>query len=670
MQNRGITLFLITTVLFIGLIFAQNYFFPPDKNAQAPAQQSEDGEEPGEDSQTGDASSQNSEAEADDPNSKNSGTAEDIDNQDASADTDQQGSDSSGDETPPANSDPTNSDSPGGTPPIQTDQYIGIGSMAADANNRIFATINRRGGTIRRVELNERLKNGRLKFRDVENKPGYLGNLELTTGTQGCRINFIGRGSPASAAICERGDQLERGDEILSVELPGREPTATPDVPAFFQAMDVSKPGQTIVLVVQKADTNLAPTKFQIELGEKPLEVLRPESYFASIPDSPESFQLTLVGTDSTVWNELAAAPALRKELWDVVEQSDSSVTLETKIQVRSPLPGTITVRKTYEVAPIETDNPLHSYHLNFDLEIAFAAEPEASAEAEAETLKLAYQLQGPTGTPVDGWWYQNKINGNAGSLFSAAGARDLVAETKGEGYTFLGGPAIVSEYGQKDRSKVVTQDVYTSQRPDGGQARYLGVDTQYFSAMLLPGENPIEDRGWKYFDSYSAYVWLPNGWTMPEEKRDRKALDISFSMFSNPIELADGQTFQTDFKIFVGPKDPQVLQEYDLGKLRSFGWFWFVSQPLCYLLRFFYWGFSLIGLPSYALAIILLTVLVRGAMIPISRKAALNAQMMQKLAPEMKAIAEKYKDDMEGGSRPSANCFRGTSTTHTVDVG
>jgi YidC/Oxa1 family membrane protein insertase len=40
--------------------------------------------------------------------------------------------------------------------------------------------------------------------------------------------------------------------------------------------------------------------------------------------------------------------------------------------------------------------------------------------------------------------------------------------------------------------------------------------------------------------------------------------------------------------------------------------------------------------------------VLVRGAMFPIGRKAARNAQMMQELAPEIKKIKEKYKNDLE----------------------
>jgi YidC/Oxa1 family membrane protein insertase len=68
------------------------------------------------------------------------------------------------------------------------------------------------------------------------------------------------------------------------------------------------------------------------------------------------------------------------------------------------------------------------------------------------------------------------------------------------------------------------------------------------------------------------------------------------------------------------------------------------IAKPLSWVLHFF----ASIPLVNYGLAIILLTVLVRSAMTPLSRKAAKNAQMMQELAPEMKRIAEKYKNDME----------------------
>ena len=61
----------------------------------------------------------------------------------------------------------------------------------------------------------------------------------------------------------------------------------------------------------------------------------------------------------------------------------------------------------------------------------------------------------------------------------------------------------------------------------------------------------------------------------------------------------------------------------------------------------------------NYGIAIILLTVLVRGCMYPLGRKQALNAQKMQELAPEMKAIQEKYKDDMEKRAAAQRELFR-----------
>ncbi len=56
-------------------------------------------------------------------------------------------------------------------------------------------------------------------------------------------------------------------------------------------------------------------------------------------------------------------------------------------------------------------------------------------------------------------------------------------------------------------------------------------------------------------------------------------------------------------------------------------------------------------------IAIVLLTVIVRLAILPISRKAALNAQMMQVLQPEIQAINEKYKNEFreEGKSATGA---------------
>jgi YidC/Oxa1 family membrane protein insertase len=63
--------------------------------------------------------------------------------------------------------------------------------------------------------------------------------------------------------------------------------------------------------------------------------------------------------------------------------------------------------------------------------------------------------------------------------------------------------------------------------------------------------------------------------------------------------------------------------------------------------------------LPVYGLNIILLTVLVRGLMFPISRKQAYLSMKMQELAPEMKKVSEKYKNDPQARTQATMELYR-----------
>jgi YidC/Oxa1 family membrane protein insertase len=63
--------------------------------------------------------------------------------------------------------------------------------------------------------------------------------------------------------------------------------------------------------------------------------------------------------------------------------------------------------------------------------------------------------------------------------------------------------------------------------------------------------------------------------------------------------------------------------------------------------------------IPSYGLCIIVLTVLVRGMMFPLSRKQALMSVRMQQLAPELKKLQEKYKDDRQALGMAQMDLYR-----------
>ncbi len=65
----------------------------------------------------------------------------------------------------------------------------------------------------------------------------------------------------------------------------------------------------------------------------------------------------------------------------------------------------------------------------------------------------------------------------------------------------------------------------------------------------------------------------------------------------------------------------------------------------MTYLLDYLYKFTEMIHLPNYGLAIILLTVLVKVVLYPLSAKQMRSMVVMQQLAPKMKEIQEKYKE-------------------------
>ncbi|TCD01928.1 membrane protein insertase YidC [Erythrobacteraceae bacterium CFH 75059] len=114
------------------------------------------------------------------------------------------------------------------------------------------------------------------------------------------------------------------------------------------------------------------------------------------------------------------------------------------------------------------------------------------------------------------------------------------------------------------------------------------------------------------------------------------------------PQTLPPGQQLTVTTRVFVGAKESRVLEAYErtLGiaqfdKAIDWGWFYWFMKPILWLLL---WLFELVG--NFGVAIILLTVLVRGLMFPIAQKQFASMAAMRALQPRMKALQERYKDD------------------------
>lgn len=111
------------------------------------------------------------------------------------------------------------------------------------------------------------------------------------------------------------------------------------------------------------------------------------------------------------------------------------------------------------------------------------------------------------------------------------------------------------------------------------------------------------------------------------------------------PLELKSGE-FSESMNWYFGPSDYRILTAYDRGldKVIPVGWGIFGWINKYVFIQFF--GFLSGFLPSYGLAIIIMTIVVRIVLSPVTYKSYLSQAKMKVLRPEITQINEKYKDD------------------------
>ncbi|MBV9842231.1 MAG: membrane protein insertase YidC [Sphingomonadaceae bacterium] len=107
------------------------------------------------------------------------------------------------------------------------------------------------------------------------------------------------------------------------------------------------------------------------------------------------------------------------------------------------------------------------------------------------------------------------------------------------------------------------------------------------------------------------------------------------------------GKAVSYGARLFAGAKEVTLLDRYKgegiAGFDRAIDWGWFIwfEKPIFYLLD---WLFRMCG--NFGVAIILLTLIVRGLMFPIAQRQFKSMAAMRTLQPKMKALQERHKDD------------------------
>jgi YidC/Oxa1 family membrane protein insertase len=537
----------------------------------------------------------------------------------------------------------------------QDEQIIAIGSYDPAASQKYIAYFSNRGAALERLELVERSGNDSddLKYSALEFKYGYLGYLAATDNGNppGAKIRVVAAGTPAALATTKSGiTGLQIGDIITSIN--GREITNTKDLHNIL--LQETNPADEIDIEVVRDDKLDAKLTFTTTLGQRPLEIIDPDPDTMPFREAPYSFLTSLVQINNTTatlaQNELANIASMRHSIWDMKIDNDANY-IEFTLVVTLPQQETdatdaesepsndnkdgstaaeLKITKRFTLADPAKAKP---YHLDLDLTFT---------NLSSERQSIVFRQDGANNIINETWWT------------STSKKRDIKWKINGE-EDDLRGTDIVA-FAQDNLESPFESLLNPSESGDQSY-QYIVSDSQFFaigfstppSAAVDPAES-VKSMVLKEARSFPAETNLS---VLKTNEKSVELPNTSFFVHSKPINLESNDPHSQHFQLFAGPKNDDVLANYGLGGLIEYGWFRSIALVLGGILSFFYGIFG-----NYGIAIILLTILVRACLHPLSRKQVRGAQMMGFLKPQMKRISDKYKDDAQKKSLKTQELF------------
>ena len=216
--------------------------------------------------------------------------------------------------------------------------------------------------------------------------------------------------------------------------------------------------------------------------------------------------------------------------------------------------------------------------------------------------------------------------------------------------------------------------------RFSGRSAVYLlGGDNERVDSLRIKEPRLVEGTGLSWIglqDTYFLNAWLatePVGRARLQPvvldtdadgvTTGMRYLDAENGVNGDEKELAREQTLtlfpagdRLSGVVFLGAKEYDRLASFGLERTVNLGIFWFIARPLLWGLRWIH--DNMVG--NYGWAIVLMTVLIRLLLFPLTHKGFLSMQKMQRLNPKMQAIRQQYRPKLKDKrGRPNAEMQR-----------
>jgi YidC/Oxa1 family membrane protein insertase len=355
------------------------------------------------------------------------------------------------------------------------------------------------------------------------------------------------------------------------------------------------------------------------------------------IPPSDEtSFALYHYASDDK--SEERPLDTLGNRDWQIVEQNLKGE--EQRLVFATELPDFgVRLTKTFSLRPRE-------YHLGLDVKIE-------RLPGAKDVKPFRYQLVGGHGVPIEGVWYTTIFRN---VFFDWVDANGIDKRNQFDSRTIgLGGGT--------DRIQRT-----------GPRLQYAAVANQYFtSAIVVSEDQPKRD-----------FVEFVRATVEDEPEPTKQQLDdITARVIAEPVDPKPGDAVEHKYLLYHGPVKVALLermrgegaisaeltQRYKdtlhLRTLTDYGNFGWWSDFIIFFTNAVHWLIGVLRpICIYdGICIVVVTVLVRLAMMPVSRRQqgsmARTQEAMAKLKPEIAKLQERYKNDLVAKQQAQMELYR-----------